>query len=111
MHNFKKMSTTMYGSPYQDPSASFNEKFAQDDQHNSFTLTSDGCMKRMEDKTPFRELELNNRVDHFGRGAMADERLLMNYVCLLKREGFQPNAVETIESFIIRHMDVISSLT
>lgn len=86
----------------------FDDKFASDDQHQSFTLTADGCMNRMTDTTVFRDLELETRVDVFGRGSEADERLVMNYLAILINEGLQPSPGQSIESFIIKNIDAIS---
>ena len=86
----------------------FEDRFASDDRHNSFTLTADGCMRRFDQTKLFRENELNLKGEgHFGRAAMLEERTLMNYVSILAKKGKQPLANETIESFVIKNIDSI----
>lgn len=89
----------------------FEDRFEIDDTRDgfgSFVLTSVGCMNRMKDESLFRELELDTRVDTFGRGAEADERMIMNHLATLKRCGLQPSPGQSIENFIIKNMDTIS---
>lgn len=86
----------------------FNEKFATDDLHTSMALTSDGCMARMNDDSAFRDAELDTRVDSFGNGAEADERMMMNYLSILTKHGKQPAPQQSIEQFIIKNMDILS---
>lgn len=84
-----------------------NEKFAQDSEHNSCALTSDGCMARTYDDSPFRDLELSDSEDSFGMSAESYERKLMNQVAILKQYGKQPMADETIEQFVVRNIETI----
>lgn len=91
------------------PTMTFNERFAHDDEHNSFTLTADGCINRLADSSPFRDNELNSVLNQsFARNAEADERTLMNYVSILSRCGKQPMLNETLESFVIRNIELVS---
>ena len=92
----------------------FHDRFATDDKHHSMVLTADGCAKRLIDETPFRDNELMTeavtiaRDFNMGNAAEAQERRMMNYISILARHGKQPNSRQTIESFIIEHLDLLS---
>lgn len=90
----------------------FDEKFAVDDTtngHSSFTLTADGCMNRLVDTSVGRRGELNDRIESFGGAAEADERMIQNYLFTLSKHGKHPRKEESIEAFILRHIEIISS--
>lgn len=87
----------------------FNEKFASDDKHNSFTLTADGCIARTQlpDGQTRMEFEASDCVDSFGNSAMADERMMQNYLSVLSKHGKKIRKEQTVEEFISDNMDII----
>lgn len=89
-----------------------SERFATDDKHRSMVLTADGCTNRLTDNTPFRdnELAINASCEfHRGNKDEAEERMMMNYLSILTSLGKQPSSRQTIESFIIENLDLISA--
>lgn len=86
----------------------FNEKFANDDTHHSFCLTSDGCFKRhnrprseeIMTKSEDRRAELNTFSYSENQ-----ERQLINKVAYLQSIGCQLQANETLEDYVDRNLD------
>jgi hypothetical protein len=88
----------------------WHDKFATDDRWNSMALTSDGCMNRMVDTSPFRDQELvMNEAIRYNTIADRDERAVLNQLAMLTRRGLQPKPNQSIESFVAEHLDVLSS--
>jgi len=84
----------------------FNDKFENDQTHNSSCLTSDGCFKRHDTprKDQYLTQEESNMAEFrsFSR-AESQERSLISKVAVLKKIGCQLNASETLEAFVTRN--------
>ena len=84
----------------------FRERFATDGKWNSFCLTADGCGKRYNDDTPFRENELKQIKPQRWNNVDYDENKVMSCMAILKKKGIMDlRADESVEQFIIRHGD------
>ncbi len=84
----------------------FNDKFENDQTHNSSCLTADGCFKRHEipRKDQYLTKEESNRAEFrsFSR-AESQERRLISKAAYLRKIGCELKSNETLEAFVCRN--------
>ena len=84
-----------------------NDKFENDETHNSSCLTADGCFKRHDipRKDEFLTKDEDSRAElrTFSR-AESQERRLITKVAILQRMGCQLRANETLNAYVSRNL-------
>ncbi len=91
-----------------------NDKFENDETHNSSCLTADGCFKRhdLPRKDEFLTKDENSRAElrTFSR-AESQERRLISKVVILQKMGLQLCANESLEDYVSRNSFRLKELT
>jgi len=93
------------------PSRVRDEKFAEDDTHNSTCLTADGCFSRhyaSRDSQHLSRQESSNR--NFEGSTFEDykEKQLINMVSYLQSNGFKLLSTDSLERFVDRNFEELS---
>lgn len=90
----------------------FDEKFASDNIHHSCALTSDGCMSRHHKPRHSQYLSRSeSRAREFATFSKAEfeDQQLIGMVAELQAKGFSLSSSETLEEYVMRHKDALST--
>ena len=85
-------------------------RFAYDDEHNSYCLTAIGCYERH--STPRNQqymTDMESKIRNFDTTSREEwaERQLISNAAQLKTKGCEFIAGETLEKFVLRNQDLL----